>query len=108
MVKVEDQKARVEVQLTQLRHYVIHWRYAITVEHEAAMSMCVLRLYRIAIDTFMLVKKIMRIIIDQNGPLEKFKRFMYCNVWCDENLCDINNLCDHRLTHIIHIYKTCT
>lgn len=59
MVEVEDQKARVEVQLTRLRHYVTHWHYAVTVEHEAAMSTCVLCLYRIAIDTFMLVKKIM-------------------------------------------------
>ena len=30
---------------------------------------------------------------------------MHCNVWCDKNLCG-TNLCDQRLTHIIHINKT--
>ena len=30
---------------------------------------------------------------------------MHCNVWRDKNLCG-TNLCDRRLTHIIHINKT--
>ena len=30
---------------------------------------------------------------------------MYCNVWCDKNLCS-TNLCDLCLTHIICINKS--
>ena len=50
--------------------------------------------------------------IGQNGPLEKFTRFLFMslNVACITNIWRGNiyadtNLCDHRLTHIIHINK---
>jgi hypothetical protein len=53
--------------------------------------------------------------IGQNGPLDKFMRFlyyvskcsMYCDVWRNKNLCE-TNLCDRHLTHIIRINKTRT
>ena len=51
--------------------------------------------------------------IGQNGPLEKFTRFLFMrlnvacitNIWCDNIYVD-TNLCDCRLTRIIRINKT--
>ena len=60
-------------------------------------------------------EKIMR--IGQNGPLEKFMRFlfMHLNVACitniilwRNNIYADTNLCDRCLTHIIRINKTRT
>ena len=51
--------------------------------------------------------------IGQNGPLEKFMRFLFMrlNVACITNIWRNNinadtNLCDHRFTRIIRINKT--
>ena len=49
--------------------------------------------------------------IGQNGPLEKFTRFLFmrlsiANIWHDNIYAD-TNLCDRRLTRIIRINKTC-
>ena len=51
--------------------------------------------------------------IGQNGPLEKFSRFLFMhlnvacitNIWRDNIYAD-TNLCNRRLTHIIRINKT--
>ena len=56
-------------------------------------------------------EKIMR--IGQNGPLEKFTRFLFMhlnvacitNIWRD-NIYDDTNLCDRPLTRIMRINKT--
>jgi hypothetical protein len=62
---------------------------------------------------FYVREKIMR--IGQNGPLDKFTRFLFMRlnvpciviyiVWRDKNLCE-TNLCDCHLTRIIHVNKT--
>ena len=60
---------------------------------------------------FSVREKILR--IGQNGPLEKFTRFLFMrlnvacitNIWRDNIYAD-TNLCDRRLTRIIRINKT--
>ena len=46
--------------------------------------------------------------IGQNGPLEKFTRFLFMrlNVANNNNIYADTNLCDRRLTRIIRINKT--
>ena len=61
---------------------------------------------------FSVSEEVMR--IGQNGSLEKFARFLFMrlnvacitNIWCNNIYAD-TNLCNHRLTRVIHINKTC-